>query len=114
MITVLKYGTWDPLHVGHLNVLEFAAQLGDRLIVGVATDEYIRTRKGSEPLMPYHDRARIIGALRMVDAVIPYNGPEDITPVKTGDGFSPVIEKGDVAPTINGQHADVKVIQNDF
>jgi hypothetical protein len=39
---------------------------------------------------------------------------EDITPVKTGDGFSPVIEKGDVTPTINGQHADVKVIQNDF
>ena len=83
MITVLKTGAWDILHMGHLNALEFSAQLGDKLVVGVATDEYITERKGHPPVMPYHERARLVGALQMVDAVVPYNGPEDMIPVVT-------------------------------
>jgi len=81
-VIVLKTGAWDILHMGHLNALEFSAQLGDKLVIGVATDEYINERKGHQPIMPYHERARLVGALQMVDAVAPYNGPEDMIPVE--------------------------------
>jgi hypothetical protein len=39
---------------------------------------------------------------------------QGISPVKSSDGFGPIIEKGNVAPTINGQHTDIEVIQDDF
>ena len=81
-VVVLKTGAWDVLHEGHLNALEFAAQLGDRLVVGVATDAYITARKGRAPLMPYHERARLVSALRVVDATVPYRGTEDTLPVQ--------------------------------
>ena len=40
MKTVITYGTFDLLHYGHLNLLKRASRLGDRLIVGVSTDEF--------------------------------------------------------------------------
>lgn len=70
MTTVLTYGTFDLLHVGHTNILQRARDLGDRLIVGVSTDEFCR-EKGKTPVIPFEDRARLVAALRAVDRVIP-------------------------------------------
>jgi len=80
-LVVYKTGTWDPLHVGHLNVLRVAANLGAVLIVGVGTDNYIRVCKGREPFSPLSDRMRIMSELRMIDRVVPYDGPDDMGPV---------------------------------
>lgn len=77
---VLKNGVWDILHIGHLNVLRIAAGLGT-LVVGVATDEYVQEYKGCAPTVSFHDRAALVGALRMVEAIVPYTGPEDTTAV---------------------------------
>ena len=93
MITVIKYGAWDILHVGHLNALEFSATLGDRLVVGIATDEYIEEYKGRAPLMSYHDRARIVKALRVVNETVPYNGPGDLIPVQLFDASIAVVDE---------------------
>lgn len=102
-VIVLKTGAWDILHMGHLNALEFSAQLGDKLVIGVATDEYINERKGHQPIMPYHERARLVGALHVVDAVIPYNGPEDMIPVVT---FGVTVKVVDPDYCVgNGEHA---------
>jgi len=79
-VTVLKNGVWDILHIGHLNVLRAAAGFGT-LVVGVATDEYVREYKDYTPVMNYHDRAALVGALRMVDVVVPYCGPGDTTAI---------------------------------
>ena len=76
---VYKGGAWDPFHVGHLNVLQFAASLGDILVVGVATDAWIRETKHREPLYPFCDRIRIISELRCVDFVVPGKGTADLT-----------------------------------
>jgi len=83
MTTVLKTGAWDILHIGHLNVLKIAANLGSFLVVGVATDEYIKEYKGADPAFKFHERAAIISSLRMVDAVIPYGGVEELALIKT-------------------------------
>ena len=74
---VLKFGAWDPFHIGHLNVLRIAANLGDFLVVGVMTDARIREAKGADPVFSFHDRVAIISSLRMVDIVIPTTGLGD-------------------------------------
>jgi glycerol-3-phosphate cytidylyltransferase len=70
MRTVLTYGTFDLFHFGHLKLIERLRALGDRLIVGVSTDEF-NEKKGKRSFMPYDHRAQILGALKQVDLVIP-------------------------------------------
>ncbi len=68
--TVLTYGTYDLLHKGHILLLERARQLGDRLVVGLSTDEFNRV-KDKECVYPYEDRLLIVSAIKYVDLVIP-------------------------------------------
>jgi glycerol-3-phosphate cytidylyltransferase len=70
MVTVITYGTFDLFHLGHLRLLERAAGLGDRLAVGVSTDEFNEI-KGKKCIQPYVERATIVGALGVVDSVFP-------------------------------------------
>lgn len=66
--TVIVSGYFDPLHVGHLDYLEAAAELGDELWVIVNNDEQAKLKK-QKPFMRVHERARIIGSLKCVDQV---------------------------------------------
>lgn len=70
MTTVLTYGTFDLLHIGHLNLLERLAERGDRLVVGVSSDEF-NSSKGKKSLFNYQERSRLLGALSCVDEVFP-------------------------------------------
>lgn len=70
MKTVLTYGTFDLLHVGHINLLKRAKDLGDYLIVGVSTDEF-NSIKNKKCYYPYEERKKIIESIRYVDLVIP-------------------------------------------
>ena len=68
---VYTAGAFDLLHVGHLRMIQGASGLGDRLVVGVSTDELILEYKGRPPLVPYDERRELVAALRGVDAVVP-------------------------------------------
>jgi len=46
-MTVLTFGTFDVLHIGHLRILERARALGDRLVVGVSSDALNLSKKGA-------------------------------------------------------------------
>lgn len=70
MKTVITYGTYDLFHIGHVNMLRRLAELGDRLIVGVSTDEF-NAIKGKRSMFPYEQRADILRSNRYVDLVIP-------------------------------------------
>ena len=61
-------GGFDPLHSGHINLLESAAGYGDKLVVLLNSDEWL-TRKKGRPFMPFEERAGIIERLDMVDYV---------------------------------------------
>ena len=64
-------GVFDLLHAGHVDYLEKARALGDALFVGVNSDESARQLKGpGRPLVPAAERARVVAALRAVNAVI--------------------------------------------
>jgi glycerol-3-phosphate cytidylyltransferase len=67
--TILTFGTFDVFHIGHLRILERAAALGDRLIVGVSSDALNISKKGRPPVFPENERMGIVAALRCVDAV---------------------------------------------
>ena len=67
--TVITFGTFDVFHVGHLRVIERAAELGDRLVVGVSADALNLAKKGREPVFSQSERMAIVAALRHVDGV---------------------------------------------
>lgn len=70
MKKVLTYGTFDLFHVGHLNVLRRAKELGDYLIVAVSSDEF-NSQKGKTCFIKDTDRMAIVEAIKYVDKVIP-------------------------------------------
>ncbi len=70
MKKVLTYGTFDLLHVGHINLLKRAKALGDYLIVAVSTDEF-NAIKDKKAYYSYEDRKYILEAVKYVDEVIP-------------------------------------------
>jgi glycerol-3-phosphate cytidylyltransferase len=67
--TVISFGTFDVFHVGHLRVLERAAALGDRLVVGVSADALNVRKKGRAPVFSQAERLAIVSALKVVDEV---------------------------------------------
>lgn len=67
--TVVTFGTFDVFHVGHLRVLERAAALGDRLVVGISSDALNERKKGRVPVFSQAERQAIVSALRVVDEV---------------------------------------------
>ena len=70
-LLVYTFGAFDLLHVGHIILLEKAKKLGDKLMVGILSDEAIKERKGQDrPIQSQEDRMRIVGALKCVDEVV--------------------------------------------
>lgn len=72
MKIVIVTGGFDPLHSGHIAYFKAAKKLGDRLIVGLNSDEWL-TRKKGRPFMPLQERMAIVGNLSVVDEVVIYN-----------------------------------------
>ena len=66
---VIVSGYFDPLHVGHLEYLQMASQLGDKLLVIINNDEQAILKKG-EAFMSEKDRMEIVFALECVDEVL--------------------------------------------
>jgi D-glycero-beta-D-manno-heptose 1-phosphate adenylyltransferase len=71
---VFTNGTFDLLHLGHVDYLEKARNLGTRLVVGVNTDASVKSYKGEDrPLQDELSRARILASLQFVDMVVPFS-----------------------------------------
>lgn len=68
--TVLTYGTFDLFHVGHLNILKRLKEKGNRLVVGVSTDEF-NIVKGKKTVVPFEQRLEIVQAIKYVDLAVP-------------------------------------------
>ena len=68
MIVVAVSGYFDPIHVGHLEYLKLAKQLGDKLIVIVNNDKQAILKKGKS-FMNEKNRMEIVSALQCVDEV---------------------------------------------
>lgn len=65
---VAASGYFDPIHIGHIEYLELAKKLGDKLIVIINSDHQAKLKKG-QPFMPQEERAKIVAALKCVDEI---------------------------------------------
>ncbi|HML34133.1 D-glycero-beta-D-manno-heptose 1-phosphate adenylyltransferase [Sporomusa sphaeroides] len=87
--TVFTNGCFDILHAGHVRYLAAARALGDSLIVGLNSDQSVRTLKGpTRPVNSQDDRAEVLAALAAVDYVVIF---EDITAENLVDEIKPDI-----------------------
>jgi len=110
---VLINGTFDPIHAGHVNLLNFSRYLGDITVVLINSDESIKKLKGSErPFLNQKDRAYILSSFTFVDYVYIFD-EERITKyfdiikphiwLKGGDYNDETIEKTELnAAKVNG------------
>jgi D-beta-D-heptose 7-phosphate kinase/D-beta-D-heptose 1-phosphate adenosyltransferase len=73
---VLITGGFDPIHSGHISYIEAAKKLGDILVVGVNSDEWLVRKKG-KAFLPSLERTTIIRAMRAVDFVITFDDKDD-------------------------------------
>lgn len=64
-------GVFDMFHIGHLNILKNAKAQCDYLIVGVSTDECVRSYKNKTPIIPFEERKKIVESIEYVDEVVP-------------------------------------------
>jgi D-beta-D-heptose 7-phosphate kinase/D-beta-D-heptose 1-phosphate adenosyltransferase len=72
MKIVIVTGGFDPLHSGHLVYFKSAKQLGDLLVVGLNSDQWL-TRKKGRPFMPMSERFALVSSIEVVDEVVVYN-----------------------------------------
>ncbi|MBJ6117561.1 D-glycero-beta-D-manno-heptose 1-phosphate adenylyltransferase [Pontibacter sp. BT310] len=81
---VFTNGCFDLLHLGHVDYLEKARQLGDKLVLGLNTDRSISSIKGpNRPLQDEMSRARVMASLLFVDAVVLFDSDTPLELIKT-------------------------------
>ncbi|MEO6284796.1 MAG: D-glycero-beta-D-manno-heptose 1-phosphate adenylyltransferase [Dyadobacter sp.] len=91
---VFTNGCFDIVHLGHIDYLEKARALGDRLVLGLNTDASVSRLKGPlRPVVNEYARARLMAALSFIDAVILFDEP---TPSQLIEAVKPdILVKGD-------------------
>jgi D-beta-D-heptose 7-phosphate kinase/D-beta-D-heptose 1-phosphate adenosyltransferase len=90
---VFTNGCFDILHVGHTRYLTEAKKQGNILVLGINSDESVRSLKGKErPLIPENERADVIAALESVDYVTIFH---ELTPLELIEYLKPdILVKG--------------------
>ncbi len=117
---VFTNGCFDIIHLGHVDYLEKARELGSRLIIGLNTDSSIRRLKGTErPVQDERSRSRILASFEFTDAVVlfdedtPYNLIKVIKPdilVKGNDYAPENIIGADIVKGYGGQVITLELI----
>lgn len=118
---VFTNGCFDILHLGHIDYLEKARSLGNRLIIGLNNDSSVTKLKGAgRPLYQQEARARILAALEFVDIVImfdqetPYDLINHIKPdilVKGNDYLSENIVGADIVKSKGGKVVTINLVE---
>lgn len=76
MKIVLVTGGFDPIHSGHIEYLKSAKELGDELVVGLNSDDWLARKKG-QPFMPFDERLAVMSHISSVDWVINFDDEDD-------------------------------------
>jgi rfaE bifunctional protein nucleotidyltransferase chain/domain len=115
-VIVFTNGCFDILHRGHVEYLKQSRALGDKLVVGINSDESVRQLKPGRPINKQEDRKAVLEALRCVDEVIIFNELRPLELIKkvkpdiitkggdytvdqvSGDGIAKIV----IIPFLNG------------
>jgi len=91
-ITVAISGGFDPIHIGHIELIQEAKALGDRLVVILNNDNWLKKKKGFA-FMNEKERKAILQAIRYVDDVVITSHPENPNDMSTSMSVSKELEK---------------------
>ena len=93
MKTIFVNGTFDILHPGHVQLLNYARSLGDSLLVAIDGDQRVQELKGSgRPINSEDDRKLMLESLRSVDSVWIFNSDQELEDICRL--YNPVMVKG--------------------
>ena len=72
-------GCFDIIHSGHIELFRYARSLGEKLVVGIDTDDRVKTSKGeSRPINSLEDRVKVVSSIRYVDEVVTFSSDEEL------------------------------------
>ncbi|HTD99519.1 MAG TPA: D-glycero-beta-D-manno-heptose 1-phosphate adenylyltransferase [Mucilaginibacter sp.] len=81
---VFSNGVFDLLHIGHITYMAKAAELGDKLIIGLNSDSSVKRIKGEDrPVNDQNSRAALLAALFFVDAIVVFGEDTPINVITT-------------------------------
>jgi D-beta-D-heptose 7-phosphate kinase/D-beta-D-heptose 1-phosphate adenosyltransferase len=76
---IFTNGCYDILHPGHIKLIQYAASLGNKLVVALDTDERVKTNKSiNRPINTLQDRMFMMSALKGVDEVVSFGSEEEL------------------------------------
>jgi D-beta-D-heptose 7-phosphate kinase/D-beta-D-heptose 1-phosphate adenosyltransferase len=76
---VFTNGCFDLLHRGHIELLKFARNLGDELIVAIDSDMRVKELKGStRPIYSLEDRIEILSSIKYIDKIYSFSTDEEL------------------------------------
>ena len=79
MTTVWTNGCFDILHIGHIELFKYARSLGDQLIVGIDSDNRVRSLKGtSRPINNQEYRKQLLNSIKYIDNVVIFNSDTEL------------------------------------
>jgi len=112
---VFTNGVFDIIHKGHITLLAAAADLGDKLVLGLNSDQSVRTLgKGPDrPINPEEDRAFVLAGLASVAAIVTFS---DTTPYTLIKDIQPdvLVKGGDYDPSQTDSNAKNYIVGNDI
>tara|TARA_B100000131_G_C17917505_1_gene533023 strand:+ start:267 stop:659 length:393 start_codon:yes stop_codon:yes gene_type:complete len=113
MKLVFTNGCFDIIHRGHIELLKYAKSCGDRLVVGLNSDDSVKSLKGeARPIQSQDDRKAILEAIRWVDEVVIFN---ELTPINLIKSLTPdiIVKGGDykVDEVVGHKIAEVKIFE---
>lgn len=87
--TIITFGVYDMLHIGHILLFQRARELGDRLVVAIQEDEYIHKYKpDTKMIYSFEERMYMVGAIKYVDEVVSYKDVDKDLPSFDFDIFA--------------------------
>ena len=96
---VFTNGVFDLIHAGHIELLEFAKNSGDYLILGINNDESVKRLKGkARPIYPLTERMEIVEAIMYVDFIIPFAEDTPLELIKSLHRVDILVKGGDYKP----------------
>ena len=96
---VFTNGVFDLLHPGHVQLLQFAREQGDLLIVGINDDESVRRLKGEKrPIFPLTERMEVLAALECVDHVVSFSEDTPLQLIRALGRIDVLVKGGDYEP----------------
>ena len=106
-MTVWTNGCFDCIHAGHIELLEFAKNQGDRLIVGIDTDDRVKALKSEKrPIHNVDQRKRVLSSIRFVDDVVTFSSDDEL--------INKIIESGAGLIVVGSDYVGKRVIGSEL